>query len=129
MKKCRRKLAMFMAVVIMLTAVAGSGSFVFAEDTGKADGQEPVLYAAEDRTDLDADEVAAAEDITVEKDSDYDVKDTTDGISYNPGKVRVSYYEGKGSFDLSKEGIYDTYYKAEPVSGKLAVSAQRYTSR
>ncbi|MCM1158964.1 MAG: SpaA isopeptide-forming pilin-related protein [Clostridium sp.] len=119
MKKCRRKIAMFMAVVIMLTAVAGSGSFVFAEDTGKADGQEPVLYVAEDRTDLDADEVAEAEDITVEKDSDYDVKDTTDGISYNPGKVRVSYYEGKGSFDLSKAGVYDTYYKAEPVSGKI----------
>lgn len=119
MKKCRRKLALFMAVVIMLTAVAGSSSFVFAEDTGKDGGQEPVLYEAEDRMDLDADEVVQADDITVEKDSDYDVKDTTDGISYNPDKVKVSYYEGKGSFNLSKAGIYDTYYKAEPVSGKI----------
>ena len=119
MKKCRRKLALFMAVVIMLTAVVGSGSFVFAEDTGKDSGQEPVLYKAEDRVNLDADEVVQADDITVEKDSDYDVKDTTDGISYNPDKVKVSYYEGKGSFNLSKAGIYDTYYKAEPVSGKI----------
>lgn len=118
MKKCRRKLALFMVAVIMLTAVAGSGSFVFAEDTGKEGGQEPILYVAEDRADLDADEVAAAEDITVEKDSDYDVKDTTDGLSYNPDKVKVSYYEDKGSFNLSKAGVYDTYYKAEPVSGK-----------
>ena len=115
MKKCRRKLALFMAVVIMLTAVVGSSSFVFAEDTGKDGGQNPVLYEAEDRVDLDADEVVQADDITVEKDSDYDVKDTTDGLSYNPDKVKVSYYEGKGSFNLSKAGIYDTYYKAEPV--------------
>lgn len=119
MKKCRRKLALLMAAVIMLTAVAGSGSFVFAESAGAEGGQEPVLYVAEDRADLDEDEVAAAEDITVEKDSDYDVKDTTDGISYNPDKVRVSYYEGKGSFNLSKAGVYDTYYKAEPASGKI----------
>lgn len=119
MKKCRRKLALFMAAVIMLTAVAGSGSLVFAEDTGKEGSQEPVLYAAEDRVDLDADEVVQADDITVEKDSDYDVKDTTDGFSYNPDKVKVSYYEDKGSFNLSKAGVYDTYYKAEPVSGKI----------
>lgn len=119
MKKCRKKLALFMAVVILLTAVAGSGSFVFAESAGTEDGQEPALYVAEERTDLDEDEVAAAEDITVERDSDYDVKDTTDGISYNPDKVKVSYYEDKGSFNLSKAGVYDTYYKAEPASGKI----------
>ena len=48
-----------------------------------------------------------------------------EGIVYEQEKVAVSYYPDQGSFEADKPGDYDTYYKAEPVSGKDAYLVHR----
>lgn len=86
------------------------------------------LYDKDVRTDLDADEVATAEDINVLVDSDFDVTNVKDGISFDDTKVSVAYAEDMGDFDLSKAGRYDTYYLVEPYSGKAAYLIHRTVS-
>lgn len=119
MNKIKRKLALVMAMVLSITAIAPAGSAFAAEIPTESDAsQELVLYDAKERTDLDATEIVIADDLNVEINSDYDVTDVTDGIHFNQEKVNVTYYDAEGSFDISKTGTYDTYYKVEPVSKK-----------
>ena len=126
--KLKRCLAVVMAIVLCLTGF-GQSAGVFATEAEESTGTEEVmLYDAESRTDLDADEVAQAEDINVLKDSDYDVTDVKDGISFYEDKVSVSYDAEKSSFDISVAGKYDTYYLVEPVSGKKAYLIRRTVS-
>ena len=117
MKGLKRKIALLMAVVLSVSTLGQSGAAVFAAEIGSSD-DELVLYDKDKRSDLDADEIAKAKDINVLVDSEYEVTDVHDGIEFYEDKVAVSYYEDKGSFDLSKTGKYETYYKVEPYSGK-----------
>ena len=124
--KLKRTLAMLMAMVVTLSGVGQSVGVLAADEESVK--EELVLYNAEERTDLDADEVATAEDINVLKDSDYDVTDVKDGISFYEDKVSVSYDAERSDFDLTKTGIYDTYYRVEPLSGKSAYLIHRKVS-
>lgn len=125
MNKIRRSLALFMAVVLSVSTFGQAGIVAFAAEAG-TDGKEEIsLYDKDVRTDLDADEVVTAEDINVLIDSDYDVTDVKDGISFDDTKVSVAYAEDMGNFDLSKAGRYDTYYLVEPLSGKKAYLIHR----
>ena len=125
MNKIRRSLALFMAVVLSVSTFGQAGMVAFAAEAG-TDGKEEIsLYDKDVRTDLDADEVVTAEDINVLIDSDYDVTDVKDGISFDDTKVSVAYAEDMGNFDLSKAGRYDTYYLVEPLSGKKAYLIHR----
>lgn len=118
--KIRRKLALFMALVLTITAVIPSG-FAFAESDITAETESELkVYDEEERTDLDAEELVVAEDLNVLLDSDFDVTDTFDGITYDTSKVNVSYEQERSNFDVHNAGTYDTYYKVEPVSGKQA---------
>lgn len=118
MNKIKRKLALFMAMVFSVSTFGQTGIAAFAAAGGMDGKEEIALYDKDVRTDLDEDEVAKAEDINVLIDSDYDVRDVKDGISFDDTKVSVAYAEDMGNFELSKAGRYDTYYLVEPFSGK-----------
>lgn len=122
--KMKRVLALLMAVVVTVTTFGQSGA-VLAAGADNGSQEELRLYDAEERTDLDADEVATAENINVLLDSDYDVADVKDGISFYEDKVSVSYDAARSEFDITKTGTYDTYYIVEPVSGKKAYLIHR----
>lgn len=124
MKRIKRNVALIMALVMTISVFGQSGVAVFAAERGEGE-EEIVLYDKETRTDLEANEIATAVDINVLVDSDYDVTDVNDGIEYDDTKVAVSYVEDMGNFDLTKTGRYDTYYKAEPYSGKKAYLIRR----
>ena len=130
-KTLRRLTALVMALFLAIGAILPAGSYVYATDidtgqemTDAADqenGSEAlVLYNAADRTDLEPEEVAAAEDIIVAAGYGFDVEQSVDGISYTADKVKVSYYPDMSFFDGTKPGEYSTYYKVEPVSGRKA---------
>ena len=125
MRELKRKIALFMTVVLSVSVFGQTGTAAFAAENVAAGNEEIALYDEDVRTDLDADEVATAEDINVLIDSDYDVTNVKDGISFDDTKVKVAYVEDMGNFDLSKAGKYDTYYKVEPNSGKTAYLIHR----
>ena len=125
MRELKRKIALFMAVVLSVSIFGQTGTAAFAAENVAAGNEEIALYDKDVRTDLDADEVATAEDINVLIDSDYDVTNVKDGISFDDTKVKVAYVEDMGNFDLSKADKYDTYYKVEPNSGKTAYLIHR----
>ena len=130
-KTLRRLTASMMALFLAIGAILPAGSYAYATgiDTGQEmtdaavqeSGSEPLmLYNAADRTDLEPEEIVAAEDIIVAAGYGFDVEQSVDGISYNADKVKVSYYPNMGSFDGAEPGEYSTYYKVEPVSGRKA---------
>lgn len=125
MNKIKRSLALLMAMVLSISTFGQAGTVAFAAEADMDDKEEIALYDKDARTDLDADEIATAEDINVLIDSDYDVTDVKDGISFDDTKVSVAYAEDMGNFDLSKAGRYDTYYLVEPYSGKKAYLIHR----
>ncbi|MCM1159318.1 MAG: prealbumin-like fold domain-containing protein [Clostridium sp.] len=118
--KLKQILAMLMALVLTVTAVVPSGFAFAASDTNVDESQELKVYDKDERTDLDATEVVVAEDLNVLIDSDFDVTDTHDGITYNASKVIVTYDQDRSNFDIHNVGTFNTYYKVEPVSGKTA---------
>lgn len=118
-RKVKQKLAFMMAVVLSITAVASGSSFVNAADMTSA-VKDLILYDAEQRTDLEADEVVEAEDITVYQGESFDAEKNFTGIRYTEDKVKVSYNTDKSNFNSAKPGTYDTYYTCEPVSEKTA---------
>ncbi|MBR1865526.1 MAG: hypothetical protein IJ801_03375 [Lachnospiraceae bacterium] len=121
--KC--KIALIMAMVLSISTFGQSGAAIFAKAEETDQPEEIVLYDAEVRTDLDADEIAKAEDINVLIDSDYDVTNVKDGIEFDDTKVSVSYVEGRAEFDPGRTGEYDTYYMVEPYSRKDAYLIHR----
>lgn len=125
MNKIKRSLALLMAVVLSVSTFGQAGMAAFAAEADTDGKEEIALYDKDVRTDLDADEIATAEDINVLIDSDYDVTDVRDGICFDDSKVSVAYVEDMGNFDLSKAGRYDTYYMVEPFSGKTAYLIHR----
>jgi len=92
--KMKRVLALLMAVVVTVTTFGQSGA-VLAAGADNGSQEELKLYDAGERTDLDADEVATAENINVLLDSDYDVTDVKDGISFYIIFNSVSFLTGK----------------------------------
>ncbi|MEE1227563.1 MAG: hypothetical protein U0K57_01205 [Lachnospiraceae bacterium] len=128
MNKFKRMLALSMAVVLSVATLGQVGMTAFAAGTDTDAKEEIALYDKDVRTDLDADEVATAEDINVLVDSDFDVTNVKDGISFDDTKVSVAYAEDMGDFDLSRAGKYDTYYLVEPYSGKAAYLIHRTVS-
>ena len=127
--KMKKPLAFLLAVLMAITGLGQAVGVMAAGTEGVPDAWgDLVLYDEKERTDLDADEIVVAEDINVLKDSDYDVTDVRDGISFHEDKVAVSYYAGKSDFDLTKAGVYDTYYVAEPLSGKTGYLIHRTVS-
>ena len=125
----KRVVAGLMAIVLAICAVVmPNGSFVYASNTEDAKTDGLKLYDMDERTDLDEAEIAEAEDIVIAVNSDFEIADSTEGISYDEDTVKVSYYAEKGSFDGNTIGEYDTYYKVTPVSGKDAYLIQRVIS-
>lgn len=128
-KRLKRVLALAMAFVLTVGAVIPTAAYANATgpsaDVSDSNGtdeaeaeQEPMLYNETDRPDLEPAEIVTAEDIIVAAGYGFDVEKSFDGISYDDKAVTVSYYAGKGSFDGDKPGDYETFYKAEPMSGK-----------
>ncbi len=97
-------------------------------DSQAQDKQEPVLYNETERTDLEPSEIVTAEDIIVAAGYEFDVEKSFDGISYEEQAVRISYFADKSSFDGDKPGDYETFYKAEPSSGKSPYLIHRMVS-
>lgn len=128
MNRYKRMLALFMTAVLSVATLGQADMTAFAAGTDTDAKEEIALYDKDVRTDLDADEVATAEDINVLVDSDFDVTNVKDGISFDDTKVSVAYAEDMGDFDLSKAGRYDTYYLVEPYSGKAAYLIHRTVS-
>ena len=108
MNRYKRMLALFMTAVLSVATLGQAGMTAFAAGTDTDAKEEIALYDKDVRTDLDEDEVATAEDINVLVDSDFDVTNVKDGISFDDTKVSVAYAEDMGDFDLSKAGRYDT---------------------
>ena len=150
-KTCKRVTAMLLAAVLTVGAVL-PGGYAYAEsttlpgvtethepDSGGTEGTgaeetvtpddgtetEPVLYDAEERTDLMENEIATAEDIVVAAGFGFDVENDFEGISYDENAVKVSFYQKKGSFDGDTAGEYDTYYKIMPESNREAYLIHR----
>lgn len=128
-KRLKRVLALVLAFVLTVGAVIPTAAYANAtgpgadvsdsNGTGEAEAeQEPVLYNETDRPDLEPAEIVTAEDIIVAAGYGFDVEKSFDGISYDDKAVTVSYYAGKGFFDGDKPGDYETFYKAESMSGK-----------
>lgn len=125
MNKYKKILALFMVAVMSVVTFGQTGMTALAAATDTDANEEISLYDKDVRTDLDEDEVAKAEDINVIVDSDFDVTNVKDGISYDDTKVSVAYVEDMGDFNLSKAGKYDTYYLVEPYSGKATYLIHR----
>ena len=87
MNKIKRSLALLMAVVLSVSTFGQAGMAAFAAEADTDGKEEIALYDKDVRTDLDADEIATAEDINVLIDSDYDVTDVRDGICFDDSKV------------------------------------------
>ena len=91
-----------------------------------AAGPEPAAYEAEYQAlekvkgKLDADEIVAAGNHTVEIGSGFDVEHDLSGIEFSPDKVKVTFHEAKDKggekFDIGKEGTYRAVYFVEPTS-------------
>lgn len=150
-KKLKRMTALALALVLMMGAVLPTAAYAnatgqdmdaLADDTTGSqtetvagsgnvpagEEQETVLYNETDRPDLEPVEVAMAEDIIVAAGYGFDVEQSFDGLTYDEKAVKVSYYADKGSFDGDKPGDYETYYKAEPASGKIPYLIRRTIS-
>ncbi|MCM1158274.1 MAG: prealbumin-like fold domain-containing protein, partial [Clostridium sp.] len=139
-KRLKRVMALVMALVLTVGAVIPSAAYANATgpDAGTVAGsdgdkqeeaeQELLLYDEAERTDLEPAEIVTAEDIIVAAGYGFDVEQSFDGISYDGQAVKVSYYADKGSFDGDKAGDYETFYKAEPVSGKNPYLIRRMVS-
>ena len=120
----KRALAMMMAAWSLRLGAALPGwvqSYLLPVPTRRRMAASLVVYDADVRTDLDEDEVVTAGDIVIAAGYGFDIENDMEGIVYEQEKVAVSYYPDQGSFDADKPGDYDTYYKAEPVSGKDAI--------
>ena len=89
-----------------------------ASDTSAIPIEELKLYDEKERTDLDKNEIAIAENINVLINSTYVVADVHDGIDFNEKYVEVTYVPEKSEFNINKEGDYQTWYKVVPFSGK-----------
>lgn len=120
----KRAVAMMMAAVLTVGA-AFPGSNVFASGYDGEGTWEPSVYDPDVRTDLEKEELVTAEDIVVAAGYGFDIETDLEGIWYDADKVAVSFYPEQGSFDADAPGDYDTYYKAEPVSGKEAYLVHR----
>ena len=91
-----------------------------------AAGSEPAAYEAEYpalekvKEKLDADEIVAAGDLTVEIDSGFDVEHDFSGMEFLPDKVKITFHEAKDKggekFDTGKAGTYKAVYFVEPAS-------------
>ncbi|MCM1203700.1 MAG: prealbumin-like fold domain-containing protein, partial [Bacteroidales bacterium] len=139
-KRLKRVMALVMALVLTVGAVIPSAAYANAtgpdaDTAAGSDGdkqaeaeQELLLYDEAERTDLEPAEIVTAEDIIVAAGYGFDVEQSFDGISYDGQAVKVSYYADKGSFDGDKAGDYETFYKAEPVSGKNPYLIRRMVS-
>lgn len=73
MNRYKRMLALLMTAVLSVATLGQAGMTAFAAGTDTDAKEEIALYDKDVRTDLDADEVATAEDINVLVDSDFDV--------------------------------------------------------
>lgn len=120
MKKFRYKrvTAMVMAAVLSICAVFPSGSLVLASGADTEPEEELSLYDQAERTDLQENEIAVAEDIVVAAGYGFDIEESRDGIQYDEDAVKISYYPEKSNFVSDKAGDYDTFYKVEPVSDR-----------
>ena len=121
----KRAVAMMMAAVLTVGAALPSSNVFASGSDEEKDTKTLAVYDADARADLDEDEVVTAGDIVIAAGYGFDIENDMEGIVYEQEKVTVSYYPDQGSFDADKQGDYDTYYKAEPVSGKDAYLVHR----
>ena len=127
-RKKKKYLALLLAVVTMICAVApGNGLITHAanDQQTESNNEEIKVLDRKERTDLDSDEIATAEELVIAMDYGFDVENDFEGISYEQSKATVSYDKGNSNFNGQKAGTYDTFYKVEPASGKTAYLIHR----
>ncbi len=106
------------AVTVLSAFLQPLGAYAAEPEPAAYEAEYPALEKV--KTKLDADEIVAAEDYTVEIDSRFDVEHDFSGIEFSSGKVKVTFHEaedkGGGKFDIRKAGTYKAVYFVEPVS-------------
>ena len=127
-RKKKKYLALLLAVVTMICAVEpGNGLITHAanDQQTESNNEEIKVLDRKERTDLDSDEIATAEELVIAMDYGFDVENDFEGISYEQSKAIVSYDKDNSNFNGQKAGKYDTFYKVEPASGKTAYLIHR----
>ena len=106
------------AVTVLSAFLQPVGTYAAEPEPAAYEAEYPALEKVKEK--LDADEIAAAGDHTVEIDSSFDVEHDFSGIEFSPDKVKITFHEAKdkggGKFDIGKAGTYKAVYFVEPAS-------------
>lgn len=107
------------AVAVLSAFLQPLGAYAAESEAAAYEAEYPALEKVKEK--LDADEVVAVGDHTVEIGSSFDVEQDFSGIEFSPEKVKVTFHEAKDKdgerFDIGKAGTYKAVYFVEP-SGK-----------
>ncbi len=106
------------AVTVLSAFLQPVGVYAAEPEPAAYEAEYPALEKVKEK--LDADEIVAAEDHTVEIDSNFDMEHDFSGIEFSPGKVKVTFHEAKDKggekFDIGKAGTYKAVYFVKPAS-------------
>ncbi len=106
------------AVTVLSAFLQPLGAYAAGPEPAAYEAEYPALEKVKEK--LDANEIVAAEDYTVEIDSGFDVEYDFSGIEFSPDKVKITFHEAKDKggekFDIGKAGTYKAVYFVEPAS-------------
>lgn len=106
------------AVTVLSAFLQPLGAYAAESEAAAYEAEYPALEKVKEK--LDADEVVAVGDHTVEIGSSFDVEQDFSGIEFSPEKVKVTFHEAKDKdgerFDIGKAGTYKAVYFMEPSS-------------
>ena len=106
------------AVTVLSAFLQPVGAYAAEPEPAAYEAEYPALEKVKEK--LDADEIVAAKDYTVEIDSNFDMEHDFSGIEFSPGKVKVTFHEAKDKggekFDIGKAGTYKAVYFVKPAS-------------
>lgn len=106
------------AVTVLSAFLQPVGAYAAEPEHAAYEAEYPALEKVKEK--LDADEIVAAGDHTVELDSSFDMEHDFSGIEFSSDKVKVTFHEAKNNdgkkFDMGKAGTYKAVYFVEPVS-------------
>lgn len=106
------------AVTVLSAFLQPVGAYAAGPEPAAYEAEYPALEKVKEK--LDADEIVAAEDSTVEIDSSFDVEHDFSGIEFSTDKVKITFHEAKDKggerFDIGKAGTYKAVYFVEPAS-------------
>lgn len=106
------------AVTVLSAFLQPVGAYAAGPEPAAYEAEYPALEKVKEK--LDADEIVAAEDYTVEIDSSFDMEHDFSGIEFSPDKVKITFHEAKDKdgkkFDIGKAGTYKAVYFVKPAS-------------